>query len=135
MAALSSLSKFKHTGLLLMRIGVGLLFITHGYPKLMGGPAMWEAIGGAMGHVGITAFPAVWGFLAGLTETLGGLLIVIGFCFRPVTILLTFVMLLASFQHLGAGDGLSGAAHAMKMGFVFLGLTFIGPGRYSVDKR
>lgn len=135
MAALSSLGKFKNTGLLLMRVGLGILFIMHGYPKLLGGPEMWEGVGGAMGRVGITAFPAVWGFLAGLIETLGGLFIIIGFFFRPIAILLTFIMLVASLHHLGSGDGLMGAAHALKMGFVFLGLIFIGPGKYSVDKR
>lgn len=135
MAALSALSKFKNSGLLLMRIGLGILFILHGYPKLVGGPDMWEGVGSAMGRIGVTAFPAAWGFLAGVIETLGGLFVIIGFFFRPVTLLLTFVMVMASLHHLGAGDGLMGAAHALKMGIVFLGLTFIGPGKYSVDKR
>jgi len=135
MAALSSLSKFRNTGLLLLRVGVGFLFILHGYPKLLGGPDMWHGVGGAMGRIGVTAFPAVWGFLAGLVETLGGVFLIIGFFFRPTTLLLTFVMAIASLHHLGAGEGIMGAAHALKMGAVFLGLSFIGPGKYSVDKR
>lgn len=135
MAALSSLSKFKHTGLLLMRVGLGIIYITHGYPKLLGGTAMWEGVGGAMGQVGITAFPAVWGLLAGVVETVGGLFLIIGFFFRPSAILLAFVMLIASLSHFGAGEGLAGASHAIKMSVVFLGLSFVGPGKYSVDKR
>ncbi|MGK6350145.1 DoxX family protein [Parapedobacter sp. DT-150] len=135
MASLSSLSKFKNTGLLLIRIGLGIMFIMHGYPKLLGGPKMWEGVGGAMGEVGITFFPVAWGLLAAIVETFGGFLFLIGLFFRPASLLLAFTMLIASLHHLGAGDGLKGASHAIEIGVVFLGLAFVGPGRYSVDKR
>jgi putative oxidoreductase len=48
MAILSNLSKYKDFGLLLMRAGIGVLFMFYGYPKLLGGPAMWTQIGGSM---------------------------------------------------------------------------------------
>lgn len=135
MAALSALAKFKNTGLLLLRIGVGVLFITHGYPKLVGGPEYWEGVGKAMRHIGIYFLPAFWGLLAALVETLGGVFFIIGFFFRPTALLLAFTMLIASLQHLRSGDSLMTASHAIEIGFVFLGLAFIGPGKYSVDKR
>lgn len=135
MAALSSLSKFKNTGLLIIRIGVGVMFITHGYPKLVGGPDYWEAVGKAMGHIGIHFLPVLWGLLAALVETLGGVFLIIGFFFRPTTLLLAFTMLIAALQHLRSGDALMVASHAIEIGVVFLGLSFVGPGKYSVDKR
>lgn len=135
MAALSSLSNFKNTGVLLVRIGLGVMFIMHGYPKLLGGPKLWEGVGGAMGEVGITFLPLVWGLLAALAETLGGLFFLIGLFFRPAALILAFTMLIACLHHLGAGEGLNGASHAIEMGIVFLGFAFVGPGKYSVDKR
>jgi len=135
MASLSSLGNFKNTGLLLIRIGLGIMFIMHGYPKLMGGPEMWKGVGSAMGTVGITFLPEVWGLLAAAAEAVGGLLFLIGAFFRPVALILAFTMLIAALSHLSRGDGLMGASHAIEIGIVFLGLAFVGPGKYSVDKR
>lgn len=135
MAALSSLSKFKNTGLLLIRLGLGIMFIMHGYPKLLGGPDRWEAVGGAMGNLGITFLPVFWGLLAALAETVGGICFLLGLFFRPVAIILAFTMLVAALSHLNRGDGLMGASHAIEIGVVFFGLAFVGPGKYSVDKR
>lgn len=135
MATLSSLSKFKNTGLLLIRIGLGIMFIMHGYPKLLGGPERWESVGGAMGTIGITFLPMLWGLLAALAETAGGFFFLIGLLFRPTAVVLAFTMLIAALFHLGKGDGLMGASHAIEIGVVFLGLAFVGPGKYSIDKR
>ncbi len=136
MAALASLGNYKNTGLLLIRIGLGVMFIvTHGLPKLQGGPARWESVGSAMGEIGITFLPLAWGLAAALAETIGGVLFVLGVFFRPVALILAFTMLIAALRHLGAGDGLKGASHAIEIGIVFLGLSLVGPGKYSVDKR
>lgn len=135
MAALSSLSKFKNSGLLLIRVGLGIMFIMHGYPKLFGGPEFWKNVGQAMQHVGITFLPMAWGFLAAIAETIGGFLLLIGLLFRPATLALAFTMLIASLHHLNAGDGLMGSSHAIEVGVVFLGLAFLGPGKYSVDRN
>lgn len=135
MAVLSSMGKFKNTGLLLLRIGLGFMFIMHGYPKLLGGTERWELLGQNMGHIGIHFMPVVWGFAAAVVETFGGILFIFGLWFRPVSLLLCFTMLIAALRHLAAGDGLMGSAHAIEIGIVFLGLSFVGPGRYSIDKR
>ncbi len=135
MAALSSLSKFKNTGLLLIRIGLGIMFFMHGYPKLLGGPDRWEGVGSAMGNLGVTFLPMFWGLLAALAETVGGICFLLGLFFRPVALALAFTMLVAALSHLDRGDGLKGASHAIELGVVFVGLAFLGPGKYSVDKR
>jgi putative oxidoreductase len=135
MAIFDSLGKYRNTGLLIIRIGLGTMFMLHGYPKLLGGPEQWEAIGGAMKNLGITFAPAVWGLMSGLTETFGGFLILLGLAFRPVCILLTFNLLVAALTHLKGGEEFMAASQAIETGFMFLGLIFIGPGKYSVDKK
>jgi putative oxidoreductase len=135
MAYLSSLSKYKDFGLLIIRVGIGAMFIYHGYPKLMGGKDMWTGLGGSTKYVGITFLPMVWGLLAALTETLGGALLILGLAFRPVCLLLLINMIVAVASHFGKGDGISEASHAIEDAIVFAGLFFIGPGAYSVDKK
>lgn len=136
MALLTSLGKYKDVGLLLMRIGLGLAFIIfHGYPKLAGGPEMWAGIGSTMSNLNIHFFPTFWGFMAALAEGLGGLFLLLGLFYRPTCIILLFTMLMATSYHLAAGDGIAVASRALEMAIVFLGLTFIGPGKYSIDKR
>lgn len=135
MALFSNLSNYKNFGLLVIRIGLGIMFIYHGYPKLMGGPKEWRELGGSMKYVGINFLPAVWGFLAAATELLGGFLLIIGLAFRPVCILLLINLIVAALTHLGSGGNLGDAAHAIEDAIVFAGLIFIGPGKYSVDKK
>ena len=132
---LKFLAKYRDAGLLIMRFGLGLAFLLHGLPKLTGGPKMWTGLGGAMKTLGIDFFPVVWGFLAAVTEGIGGLLLVIGFFYRPTCLLLCFTMIVATLKHYSAGDNfMTATSHPFELAFVFLGLAFIGPGRFSIDK-
>lgn len=136
MAVFSQLGNYRNTGLLLLRIGLGIMFILHGFPKLQGGPDMWEKIGGSMQNLHISFFPVGWGLMAALTETLGGLFFLLGLFFRPVCLLLTFTMIIATLTHLNSpGQGINEASHAIEAGIVFLSFTLIGPGKYSIDKK
>jgi putative oxidoreductase len=135
MALLSSLNNYRNIGLLTMRVGLGAMMIYHGYPKLLGGPEMWAGLGGSAKYVGITFLPVVWGFLAAVTETIGGLLIILGLAFRPACLLLCINLIVAAMSHFGKGQGLMDASHAIELAFVFAGLILVGPGKYSVDKK
>ena len=135
MALFSSLGNYKNFGLLIIRVGLGIMFIYHGYPKLLGGPQKWEEIGGATKYVGVHFLPMVWGLLSAAVETFGGFLIIIGLAFRPVCLLLVFNLLVSAFFHLGTGGNLGDAAHAIEDAVTFTGLLFIGPGKYSADKK
>ena len=135
MAILSALGKYSNFGLLVMRLGLGAMMVMHGYPKLIGGPEKWAKVGGAISNIGIHAYPVFWGFMAAATEGLGGLLLALGLFFRPTCLLLTFTMTIATLSHFHRGDDLIGASHAIELGFAFLGLLFVGPGKYSVDKN
>lgn len=127
------LSKYSDFGLLFLRIIFGVMFILYGAPKLFGGPQGWSQLGGAMGSIGISFLPAFWGFMAAFSMFFGGICVTLGLFFRIACMLLAFTMFVASAMHLKKGDGLFGAAHAIEDGAVFLGLIFVGPGKYSLD--
>jgi putative oxidoreductase len=135
MAILDNLGKYRNTGLLLLRFGIGLMFIIHGFPKLAGGPNGWTSLGGSMKVIGVDFLPVFWGFMAAVTESFGGFLLIVGLFYRPALILLVFTMVIATMVHLSKGDGLKGASQAIEMGILFFSLIFIGPGKYSVDKK
>jgi putative oxidoreductase len=134
MAALSNLGNYKNFGLFIIRAGLGIMFIWHGYPKLLGGQKMWEQIGESTNYVGIHFMPMVWGLICALVETVGGAFLVIGFWFRPVCILLLINLLVATEVMLHHG-GLQAAAHPIEDAITFAGLIFLGPGKFSVDKK
>lgn len=134
MAILSSLSKYSSFGLLVLRIGLGAMMVFHGYPKLLGGPAKWEKLGTSMENFGVTAYPLAFGLAAALAEALGGVLLALGLAFRPACFFLLCTMIAAATNHLSKGDPFMSASHSIELGFVFLGLFFVGPGRYSIDK-
>lgn len=121
-------------GLLLLRVGIGVMFTLHGYPKLVGGPETWAQVGGAMKLVGLDFAPAFWGFLAAFAEAVGGQLLALGLFFRFACALLLATMLMATLSHISSGDGFNGYSHALEAAFLFLGLLFAGPGRLSVDQ-
>ncbi|HMW13877.1 MAG TPA: DoxX family protein [Chitinophagaceae bacterium] len=119
-------------GLLIIRIGIGVMFALHGFPKITGGPEKWEMIGKAMENIGIGFAPTFWGFMAAVAEFVGGICLVLGFLFRPATAMLLFTMFIAAFMHYVNGDGFSGYSHAVESAIVFLGLFFSGPGKYAL---
>jgi putative oxidoreductase len=132
---LKFLAKYRDAGLLLLRLGLGVAFIIHGMPKLAGGPKTWAFYGKSMGLLGIDFFPVFWGFMAAVTEGIGGVLLILGAFYRPVCLLLTFTMAIATLTLAAPRDrDFKSYSHPLKMAFVFFGLAFIGPGRFSIDK-
>ncbi len=126
------LDKYRDFGILLMRLGVGLVFILiHGWPKLSGGAPRWEMMGGAMKHVGITFMPVFWGFMNAFTEFFGGVSLVLGLFMRPMMILLAINMTVALSSHIGGPWG--NMAYAIVALTTFVSFFFIGPGKYSAD--
>jgi putative oxidoreductase len=129
-----TVNKYRDYGLLVLRIGLGAMFLYHGAPKLFGGPEMWSKIGLAAGNLGLSFFPVFWGFMAAVAEFVGGLGIISGLFFTPACILLVINLTVASSTHFRAGQGLGMASHAIEDGIVFLSLLFIGPGKYTLDR-
>ncbi|MDI3504933.1 MAG: putative oxidoreductase [Bacteroidota bacterium] len=127
--------KFLHSGLLFLRVALGISIFLHGIPKMMGGVETWSYLGSSMSYFGITFAPAFWGFLAAFAETVGGVLLALGLFFRPAAILLAGNMTVALATHLFAGDNFMVYGHALDLLIVYFSLIFIGAGEYSLDKK
>ncbi len=131
----NSLNKYSDIGILIIRISVGLIFIfIHGLGKITAGPPMWERLGKSMSTFGINFLPEFWGFMSAFTEFFVPMFLIIGFLFRPATLLLTLNMMVATSVHLKNLDPWGKVAYPMMMIFLFLSLFIIGPGKYSIDE-
>ena len=126
---------YRDHGVLFARVGLGAMFMAHGWPKLVGGPEKWEKLGGAMASFGIDFAPTFWGFSGAAAEFFGGFLLALGLATRPALFFLICTMLVATAKHLQAGDGFKGASHAAEAAIMFVGLFLIGPGRFSLDRK
>lgn len=113
-------------GKLIIRIGIGVIFIVAGWVKLnaleMANP-YFESIFGLPHLATIVA----------LIEFFGGILILVGYQTKVVGVLLTIIMVVATFKvHLRGG--FPEYQFPLLLAFTTLGITMIGPGRYSVQK-
>lgn len=112
-----------------LRIVAAFLFIQVGSAKLFAFPA---AIMPGGGTATITSLPGI----AGVLETFGGLLLLVGLFTRPVAFLLSGEMAVAYF-HSHAPQGfwpvLNQGTDAVFYCFLFLYLSAAGPGPWSLD--
>jgi len=118
-------------GLLVLRLVVGTTFLAHGLDKL-GDLSTAEQFFAAQS---IPA-PDVMAPFVGATETVGGVLVIVGLATPLVAVALTIDMLVALFTtHIDhgffVGDG--GFEHVLLMAGASLTLALAGPERYSVD--
>lgn len=122
-------------GLLLLRIGFGIIYILHGFPKVTGGPDRWIEVGSAMGSLGIRAFYEIFGFLAGSIEFFGGILLLFGVFTVPAVILLLCTMVVALISKIAAAAGYAEIAYPLMAITVFITLLVTGPGKISMDYK
>ncbi len=110
----------------LLRIVAGLMFIQHGTQKIFSFPEAARGPFELMSQMGI----------GGVLELVGGVLIVLGLFTRPVAFVLSGMMAVAYFQF-HAGSSLyplvNGGETAALYCFVFLYLSFAGPGAWALD--
>jgi len=126
--AFASIAAWTHT---LFRVGAGLLFMQHGLQKLLGWFGGFGAAGGTVTLVSQMG-------LAGVLETFGGLLLVLGLLTRPVALILAGEMLVAFFQaHFPRGfvPLKNGGELPLLYMLTFLFLFGNGAGPVSLDAR
>jgi putative oxidoreductase len=114
-----------------LRIGAGLLFMQHGLQKLLG------FFGGMGPNGGSVALVSQFG-LAGVIETFGGFLLVIGLFIRPVAAVAALEMLIAYFQvHFPRGGFPIENRGELPLLFMLIWLFMAGNGAgpFSVDAR
>jgi putative oxidoreductase len=125
----------KDLGLLLLRIGMGLLFVYYGYGMLAKGPQGLISIGSAFEFFGIKFAPLFWGYAAGIAMLAGGILVVCGLMFRVALFFMLITMIVAARMHFATGQGFMAASHALECAIVFLSLMVTGPGEFSLDAK
>ena len=120
-------------GLLILRAGLGAVMVAHGVSYILDGNL--ESLGSKIAFSGITFGYVYWGFLAAMTHTVGGFLVVVGYLFRPACFLIFLTMVVAVGFHIDKGhDFHVMTSHGLKTGVAFLALCFIGPGKFSMQK-
>ena len=123
-------------GLLIIRLGLGICFIFHGWHKLKKGPDFWTILGQSA-HM---PQPKIMGFIGTMIEFGGGILLAAGLFTKPAALLLFLQMCVAVFLvHMRMSPPMNsfeqGYSHALEDGFVFLGLLFLDGGKFSVDRK
>ena len=128
-------NKLIHIGLLILRIGMGIVFFFHGLPKLTGGVEAWRELGSAMTFMGVNFAPVFWGFMAAFAKTAGAIFLILGLFHRFVAFMLAFTMTVAMLMHFDAADTYFVYSHTLKALIVFIALLISGPGIYSLDHK
>jgi putative oxidoreductase len=123
--------KWSDAGLLLIRVGLGVVFVFHGSQKLFGlfGGGGLEGTAGFMAKLGLPA-PMAQAVLAGSAEFFGGLALLTGFGARLAVVPLVVTMLVASFWVHGEAFDVQkgGMEYPLTLAFVLAGLGLTGPG-------
>lgn len=122
----------KDIGLLFIRVGIGLIFMKHGWGKITGGQEVWTGLGMSMQNFGITFMPVVWGFLAACVEFFGGIALATGFYVRWAALLMACVMVVALIMHINKGDSFTVYSHPLSLLCLFIGLVIAGGGSFTI---
>jgi putative oxidoreductase len=131
---LKFLGKYREAGLLLLRASVGLIFILICAPVLLSGEHRWWQFGSAMRVFNFHSHLDWWGFLGALAGCVGGIFMMLGFAFR-IGILLAFLVALVNAIAVAHHEhGLYSIVIPIEAVIILVCLSFIGPGKYSVDK-
>ncbi|GAB2815359.1 DoxX family protein [Streptomyces daliensis] len=123
-------------GLLVLRIALGLTMAAHGAQKLFGwfGGGGLEGTGQFFSSAGYPSGEAM-AVIAGLTETFGGLALVLGLL-TPLAGAAVFGTMLNALAVKWNGSFFApeGVEYELLLTAVAAGLTLTGPGRYAVDR-
>jgi len=126
---MKSLAALQPLGLLALRIALGIIFFSHGYPKLVHGAAM-------QGFFVQHGLPGYFVYVSAVLECFGGALLALGLFTRPAALLLAIEMAVAIWKVHSSGGYL--AVHDYEFPLALLTACFalatVGAGRLSVDQ-
>jgi putative oxidoreductase len=125
------LEKLKPLALLLLRLGLGLIFIYHGYPKL------FTHLHETVLEFPRMGFPAYFAYVAGVVEFFGGWLLILGLFTRIAALLLAGEMAIAILRvHLPHGGimAVSNYQFPLALAVGSFALVAVGAGVISFDR-
>ena len=126
---MKSLNSLQPLGLLVLRVSLGLIFFSHGYPKLAHSGAGMQAFFVQHG------LPGYFVYISGVLEVFGALLLVFGLFTRAAALLLAIEMGVAIWKVHSTGSYL--AVHYYEFPLAVLAGSFalatVGAGAFSVD--
>ena len=124
------LEQFKPLSLLLLRLGLGVIFIFHGYPMLFTDARRTAE---AFAHLGL---PFPLSYVGGIVEFFGGILLIAGLFTRVAALLLAGQMAVAIWKvHLGKGIlAVDQYEFALIVGLAAFALATTGAGVISLDR-
>lgn len=126
---MKSLSSLQPLGLLLLRLAVGVIFVYHGYPKLLRQGA------GMQGFFVQHGLPGYFVYISGIIEVFGGGMLILGLFARAAGLLLTAEMIVAIWK-VHSGGGIT-AVHdyefPLAVGAAAFAIATVGAGRISLD--
>ena len=124
------LEKLKPLALLLLRLGVGGVFLQQGYLKLFREPAKW------LHWFPQHGFPSYFAYLAGGIEFFGGILLILGLLTRVAGLFLAVEMAVAVWKvnlpHAGIRN-VDGYGFTLMLALASFTLAAVGAGLLSVD--
>jgi putative oxidoreductase len=127
---MKSLNALQPLGLLVLRLALGLIFFSHGYPKLA------HAATGMQGFFVQHGLPGYFVYVAGVLEVFGGILLVLGLFTRGAALLLAIEMGVAIWKVHSTG-GIY-AVHDYEFPLAVLAGSFalatVGAGSLSLDQ-
>lgn len=119
----------KNLALLLLRIGVGLIFVLAGWGKLTG----IENVQAFFGNVGIP-LAGIMAWVVALVEFVGGLMVLVGYKVKIPSLLLAFIMVVAILTvKLGGDGGFSGMRVDIMLLVTSIAIAIMGSGSYSIE--
>jgi len=133
----SDLFNATELALFILRVGTGVIFIPHGYPKMTGGGG--DEKGGrahltqSLAQIGLP-FPYAFAVLVGAIEFFGGLLLILGLQTQWASLALAFVMLVATGRVLVQRGFVSNADFPFSLLVATLALALLGGGTISVEQ-
>lgn len=119
----------KDTALLLLRLGVGIIFIVAGWGKITG----IDGVQGFFGDIGIP-LPGLMAWIVAIVEFVGGILVLIGAYIRIPAILLAIIMVVAILTT-KVGQDFSAYRLDLMLLFASAALALMGSGKFSLDDK
>jgi putative oxidoreductase len=134
-------------GLLILRLGIGTIFVCLSYPLLVTDKETWRSLGqAAMEPIGVTFGFWMWGLVGVVIMLAGGAFVALGVLFRPSALCLLITTALITYIRYDGGQALApglpvpggllapGYGSALGAAVACLALLVSGSGDYAVGK-